>query len=132
MENATKALLIAAAVLIVIAVIAVALKISNAGGNVGGQAESMANSLDVQSFNSQFSVYNGKISGSQLRQLVVVVNNNTTRTVTFKNDTNSPSGVTIENGKINSNDTLIKDSEKYNVSFVYDADGYINEITLSK
>lgn len=45
MENATKALLIAAAVLIAIVLIALGVRLLNASGDTSGQAQNVANSI---------------------------------------------------------------------------------------
>ena len=57
MENATKALLIAAGVLVVILLIALGMRIFNTTSYVSGASESQMQSTAVQTFNSQFVGY---------------------------------------------------------------------------
>lgn len=73
MENATKALLIAAAVLIVILLIAFGMRIFNSTSDVGSRAETQAASTAVQAFNGQFSGFEGTISGTAIRNLQTAV-----------------------------------------------------------
>ena len=74
MENATKALLIAAAVLVVIVIIALGVALLNAGDNPTDQAKSVAESTSVQSFNGQFESYLGTHkSASTVRSLIVAI-----------------------------------------------------------
>lgn len=63
MENATKALLIAAAVLIAIVLIALGVNLLNAGQDTSGQAETVGNSLSTQ-INSVASDLSGSISSA--------------------------------------------------------------------
>ena len=74
MENASKALLIAAAVLIVILIIAFGMKIFNSTGDTSGQAEDLASSQQMQTFNAQFTAYEGTKKGAEVRNLVNLVN----------------------------------------------------------
>lgn len=62
MENATKALLIAAAVLIAIVLIALGVNLLNAGGNTSTQAENVANVIG-NSIDKTTEKVNGALSG---------------------------------------------------------------------
>lgn len=74
MENATKALLIAAAVLIVIVIIALGVALLNPGSDMKGQAEAVGESTSVQGFNTHFSPYLGaNKKASDVRALVTDV-----------------------------------------------------------
>lgn len=118
MENATKALLIAAAVLIVILLIAFGMRIFNSTGDASTQAQSTATSTAIQSFNGQFTGYIGKnITGTSIRSLntAVITSNkvNTSHQVTCTIPTN------------------LDDAKLYTVSATYDTDGYIKTITIN-
>lgn len=70
MENATKALLIAAGVLVVILLIALGMRIFNTTSYVSGASESQMQSTAVQTFNSQFVGYlDRKLTQSQASAL---------------------------------------------------------------
>lgn len=74
MENATKALLIAASVLIVIMLITVGIKIFNSTSSTTTQAEDVGSSISVQTFNAQFTAYEGSQQVTNIKNLVVAVN----------------------------------------------------------
>ena len=80
MENATKALLIAAGVLIVILLIAFGMSIFNSTGDTSGQVADASSSQQMQTFNAQFQSYIGSNkSGTMIRNLLVAVNNSNKR-----------------------------------------------------
>jgi competence protein ComGC len=121
MENASKALLIAGAVLIVIIIISIGILIVNAATDTTDLAQTNAAITSVQTFNNQFLPYEGKIKGSSvktLEQMVTVSNANSEHTISV-----SYTGLTAGNAK---------NSTKYTVSFEYDTEGYISAITIKK
>ena len=70
MENATKALLIAAAVLIAIILIAMGIKLLSSTQGAMNQSGEVASDLEASIFNSKFEAYEGKaVRGSQVKQL---------------------------------------------------------------
>ena len=66
MENASKALLIAAAVLIVILLIAFGMSIFNSTGDVSGQAQGVGSAIQTQTGNAKNSAVNA-ITGIQIK-----------------------------------------------------------------
>ena len=72
MENASKALLIAGAILLVIAIIAIAMGILNQGQEVTNRVSGQFDTLTIQSHNSQFTSYSqlDRLTKSQLIDLV--------------------------------------------------------------
>ena len=79
MENASKALLIAGAVLIVILLIGIGMLIYSRSTGVIDTAASTMNTQEIQAFNSQFTPYEGEQKGSSVRALIstVIANNGT-------------------------------------------------------
>ena len=78
MENATKALLIAASVLVVIILIAISIRILSSTSGVTNQVDTVSSNLETSMFNSQFSSIAGSnVSGTQVKSLIskVIVNN---------------------------------------------------------
>ncbi len=73
MENASKALLIAGAILIAILLISVGIMVMNSADDVTGQAESSMQSTAIQTFNAQFSNYAGTQKGSAIKTLLNTV-----------------------------------------------------------
>ena len=77
MENASKALIIAGAVLIAILLISLTLIIIKNANPVIKQTEQVGATIEVHTFNSQFLPYTGKqVRGSQVRNLCDVVSAN--------------------------------------------------------
>jgi len=73
MENASKALLIAGAVLIVILLIGIGMLIySKSTGVVQTASESMS-AQEIQAFNSKFTIYEGTQKGSAVKRLLATV-----------------------------------------------------------
>ena len=79
MENASKALLIAASVLIAIALIAIGIRILSATSGVTTQVDRVSSTLEASIFNSQFTKYEGNQKGSDVKALLRLVINSNTR-----------------------------------------------------
>ena len=78
MENATKAILISASVLIVIILISIGLSIYSASSKSSEQVVEVSSNVEVRKFNAQFEQYFGNsVSYSQTRKLVsqIMINN---------------------------------------------------------
>lgn len=76
MENGSKALLIAGAILICILIVAIGMFIYN---NASSKTVSSLNSLstqEIESFNKQFDIYSGLQKGSQIKNMISAVINN--------------------------------------------------------
>lgn len=74
MENATKALLIAAAILIAIVVITLGVFVLGKGSSLVKENSDMSD-VEISTYNSKFESYCGKnIRGAQVRQLINAVN----------------------------------------------------------
>ena len=131
MENASKALLIAAAVLIVILLIAFGMRIFNANDDTADQADQTAQSTSMQTFNARLTQYEGKNkTGRAVRDLVTTINQ--------LNESNPQHTVSFE-----ANDTIISGSgpnnyafagtnnNRYKVDLSYNAKtGYIDKIKI--
>ena len=76
MENATKALLIAAAVLVAIIIISLGVYVVSLAQNQMKGAESGLNDVEIQSLNSTYKSYEGtSVSGTKVKALVDAVYN---------------------------------------------------------
>ncbi len=82
MENATKALLIAAAVLVAIIIISLGVYVVTLAQNQMKGAETGLNEVEIQSFNATYKSYEGtSVSGTKVKALVEsVYNHNLTET----------------------------------------------------
>ena len=124
MENASKALLIAGAILIVIILIGIGVAVINSTSNLQDQAGSSADSMAAQTFNAQFTAYEGSgKSASQVTSLISAIkaSNGTSGRTVYIN------GNADENGKYSADGDApeISAGTKYTISFAYDGDGYI-------
>lgn len=136
MENASKALLIAAGILIVILLIALGMRVFNSTGDATAQVDTQSASTSMQTFNAQFNAYKGRIPSSSLRNLIHLVN--------ASNKANPGHQVSIDTSSMTGRGTFVSGSgyahvagnaidgtSSYNTTFSYDAAGYINKITVN-
>lgn len=126
MENASKALLIAGAILIVIVLISIGMLIVNSTNDVTEQAQTTATAQSMQTFNSQFTQYEGTQKGSTIKNLY--------QSVKAVNAANEGGGHHVDwTCSIEMKD--IKNSHKYTVELVYGDEetenaGYVTEIIV--
>ncbi len=147
MENASKALLIAGAILIVILLIGVGMMVfRGANDSITGAMDTM-NSQEITAFNSQFSSYEGQIKGTSVKDLLqkVIASNagntyNRTVKVSFSGVKDSKNTAVTLSGKSDGNSistaaSKLVSTHTYTVSFKYDTgtnDGCINEVTVTQ
>lgn len=128
MENASKALLIAGAVLIVILLIAVGMKIFNSSSSTADQVDTNMQTVEITTFNNKFLQYAGKQSGTQVKALINVV--------IAHNATDEARKVKV-NGQTKGNqiaDLLknINSMEEYIVTVTTDpSTGYVNSVSFN-
>ena len=132
MENASKALIIAGAILISIVLIGVGvLIVGNAQGIFGGAGNKISQ-MEIEQFNSSFTPYEGKQAGSNIRSLL--------QTMATHNQTYT--GDTSKQIKLNNSDFVMSQLSKtkasvnvgttYTVEFGYDGgSGMINNIIIT-
>ena len=139
MENATKALMIAGAVLIAILIIGVGMMIYNsAQGSIEGATSQVAQQ-EVEMFNSGFAQYEGKRSGSQVKALISSVLNNNNKY--GENGDNVPEKVIKVTGEKKTDATSSADlsairasvvaGKQYNIALTYNDFGYVSTITIT-
>jgi len=73
MENASKALIIAGAILVSILLITIGIVLVNSGSGVADRGTANMNSQKIQTFNSQFTAYEGKKKGAEIKSLINLV-----------------------------------------------------------
>lgn len=122
MENASKALLIAAAVLVVILIIAFGMTIMNSSSDTTSQVSDIGASQAVQAFNAKFQGYKGNINASAARNLVILIKNS---------NEGNPSHTITMNGAVDEV-TDVVDGTIYPVKFEYDNAGYILEVEIGE
>lgn len=133
MENASKALLIAGAVLIVILLISVGIMIFNSSKGLFSSATSSMSQQEKMMFNTKFTMYEGtNVSGTQVRELI--------RAVITNNSDEDNSKVTINGNEINGTTnpaqmpgkgTVIPTTGRFAVTCVVDSTtGLVSNITV--
>lgn len=141
MENASKALLLSASVLIAIILIAIGISILGTVKPTVDQVGKVSTSLEVSIFNSQFDQYLGhNISASEARSMIskIIINNakDVKHQINVKTGSldNQEYGQEIFSGEnIKNLQNAFSALIKYNVSIdSYDSDGYINRIYIEK
>ena len=137
MENASKALLIAAAIIIAIILISLGVYVVRQGQSAMGSIN--LSEQEVSAFNSKWESYEGIQMGSSAKALANAVNNyNRTasdRKITLTTDDYSAINGNKEfqdNPANNSVVSDIKSGEQYKVSFIYTKSGLISYIGISK
>ena len=121
MENASKALIIAGAILLAILLISLGIMIfTQAQDTVTNSGMSEA---EVQSFNSKFFKYEGNMKGTMVKSLIQEVSSNN------GNENNAEKQVTL-NGATFPKTSQIENNKTYNVVMTYGTDGRINVITV--
>ena len=136
MENASKALLISASVLIAIILIAVGIRILGTIRPTVDQVGKVSSSLEISIFNSQFTKYEGMQKGSAVRNLIRLVQQNNRVsdnygvTITYKDmfldwDADASEFLDLIN--------LIVISKSYNISFdLNHLTGYVDNVIISE
>ena len=130
MENASKALIIAGAILISILLISLGIMVFNQSQDVTDN--SGLSEAEITTFNSKFTKYEGNIKGSQVRSLIQEVNaSNSTdknkdanRLVTIKNF------VTGDTNGYSAKDVLAN-TKTYKVTVTKYSKGTVSEITIN-
>lgn len=155
MENASKALLIAGAILLAILIIAIGMFIYTSAQSTVNDSMTSLTTQEVDAFNNQFISYEGQQTGSNVKALIgrLVANANTyteepgkVPTVTVKDKVDSTDSVSTKTATMDEagpdkvqayNDVLgairnkIESKHPYWVNFKYGASSIINEIEIS-
>ena len=129
MENASKALIIAGAILISIILISIGIAVVQSGSGVTGGAIEKMNAQEIEMFNSQFSSYAGQQKGSTVRSLMgVVISSNASHDEEHQIEVAGPSGETTADDIRNN----IKATTTYKVDITSDPDsGLTKKITIT-
>ena len=132
MENASKALIIAGAILLAILLISLGIMIFNQASNT--VSNSGMSEAEITAFNNKFTKYEGKQSGNMVKSMIqeVLANNakasNEERKVKVKGGT---AGHGNQNETETPNTAEIKSNETYNITISY-SNGLVNKIEYSK
>lgn len=131
MENATKALLIAAAVLIAIVLIAVGIRILSSTQGVTNSVDEVSDAMGKSVFNSQFTDYTGRQSAAQVK---AVVNK---AAATHRDGTSRKVNVVFNGETKDTADEIagilssLGVNSFYTVGVALDGAGYVNQVTIT-
>ena len=134
MENASKALIIAGAILLSILIISLGIMVYNNAKSTVSDAN--LSSEQAQTYNSKFTIYSGAdIPAANVNSLVAAVNaNNATNdnkiTITVGRLTNTPTGTTTADANNQYNFT-VQATQKYTVTYTLGATGLVSAITIN-
>ena len=143
MENATKALLIAVAVIIAIVVIGLAL-IPLTSGQKLIEDNSDMNDIEVSTYNAKFeSYFGGNVSGTKTKQLVKIINQHNkansddpSRIITISGDTGmtapSTGDKTYNTSVIGTGDAYKIEADPDHTNKGYTSGGLIQQIKITK
>lgn len=151
MENASKALLIAGAILLCILIIAIGMFIYNSAQSTITDSLTSISTQEVEAFNNQFTSYEGVQTGSNIRALVgrLIANADTYADEPAKipavyiDKTKSTGNTTINQVVVNAGDTQnyidncgkirnqVETKHEYYVEISYQKNGLIDYITIS-
>lgn len=128
MENATKALLIAAAVLIAILLISFGVLIINNTKDIITNTDGL-DALELQQYNQQFLNYQGDyVSGSKIKGLMSLVQNHNR---TNASDESRQVKIMLGGEDITTNSSKISAGYSYKVEFEYNSGNLIDTIKLT-
>lgn len=125
MENASKALIIAGAILISILLISVGIMIFNSSSGLFSSAQSSMSDQEMKMFNQKFTMYQGnRVSGSSVKQLM--------RDIDANNANNENPTITYGSGSVTASN--IKAAYQYTVTCtdVNPKDGVIDTVTITQ
>lgn len=134
MENATKALMIAGAVLIAIMIIGVGIMIFQSGQETVNSSIGKMDQIEIDTFNSELLAYEGNQKGSNVKQLITkVITLNATNTGTYDDRviTINYDGDAYEANQLATKRTLITNGKTYDVKMEYNSGGLVNKITIT-
>lgn len=123
MENASKALIIAGAILVSILLISVGVLIMNSTGDTQKSVEDQSKAIAIRTFNAQFTPYEGEdISASQVRTLFSTIEASNATNTDHTVDIDTSSGCITKSSQVKAN-------KKYTVDLDYSG-GYVKTITI--
>lgn len=139
MENATKALLIAAAILIAIVVITLGVFVLGKGSTLVKENSDMSD-VEITTYNSKFEGYCGKnIRGAQVRQLINAVNQHNrtnaddiSRQIELVDASSAGFGAVAGKAQTNYDAAKIMTGYAYDVDPDYGDGSLLNKITITK
>lgn len=140
MENASKALLIAGAILIAILLIGIAMMVFGNINGLIGSAGQQADQMEVSAFNTRFEQYAGeRVSGSNVKTLINNINasnatyaDDESRQITIKDSDTGITATTWSAGNPVKITGTIGNNFRYKVVFDTNKAGFITTVTIQQ
>ncbi len=129
MENASKALIIAGAILISIILISIGIMVIQSGQQLVSEAEQSMDEQTLLAYNTKYTNYIGKQRGSTIRTLVQQVQSNNASNADLLISVEY-GGQTYTNQEVTNVISLINSSSTYEVSVEYSPAGRVNQIKI--
>ena len=131
MENASKALIIAGAILLAILLISLGIMVFNQASNT--VSNSGMTDAERTAFNQKFLKYEGEQTGNMVKALIqeVIVNNSQSENADRIVKINDKTGGDLKTSTIPGKNIKIETNKKYKVTMVY-TNGIIQGITVSE
>ncbi len=129
MENASKALIIAGAILIAILLISVGVWVMNSVNPLKDSAQQQTDAMAIQTFNAQFVDLEGEnVSASQVREIFSKVNSSNVQDSAHK--VKIIGAQTGDAPELTNYSSIVTKKQRYSVSVEYGTDGYISIIRI--
>lgn len=132
MENATKALMIAGAVLIAIMIIGLGMSIYQSATGIMNDTMGGLDELTISNFNNPLLEYEGNQRGSKVKQLISKVITTNASNLGINDDRIITLNGVSTSDKLTEERTKIVSGATYLVSLTYDANGLITTITVTE
>lgn len=130
MENASKALLIAGAILIAILLIGIGMMVFGNINGITGQAGQQMDAIEIQGFNRPFTQYEGtNVSGSNVKTLISNIN---ASNATYKNDASRQISISVDGTDVTGKTATIGANYRYTVTFGTDVSGFVNSAIITR
>ena len=151
MENASKALLIAGAILLCILIIAIGMFIYNSAQSTVTSSMTSLSTQQIESFNNQFTIYEGLQNGSHIKSLMGILIGNAN---TYRDEPNKIPAVYLDKVTVSENEfrhapvpeagspgeyikilgqvkNRLEPKHEYYVEISYQSNGLVDYITIS-
>ena len=127
MENASKALIIAGAILISILLISVAVLIMNSTGGMQDEVDHEMDAMAVRTFNDKFTTYEG--SGRTASQIKTLISKVKSSNATNEVESGDDRYITLAGNATDT--TKLSTNKKYTVTIEYGNGGYVSKVTIN-
>ena len=132
MENASKAIIIAGTVLVVLIVATVVIIFFNKGADSAEQIGKNITEAQIQAHNSQFNIYEGTgRTKAEIDKLVAVVNNNNSRKDSYQITIYGTGIIPGDKYQFNGDNLVGSNIQYYTVKLIYNGEGLIERIEIS-